>query len=139
MSEEPSDLPERKERTTLWVTIAGGAGAAAIGAVIAGAFNYVSHQYDLDAKVIELGVGILRAPVTEETKPLREWAIDVMGKRAHFYFDEKQRAVLLNQPLPFRSSDWEWEPIRPNALYKWVPIRPANDPDKKPSAPGDGR
>jgi len=77
---------------------------AVIGAAITSWFNYLSHQNDLDAKMIELSVGILRANVTEETIPLRQWAIDVMNKRAKFQFNAEQVAVLLKQPLP--SAGW---------------------------------
>jgi hypothetical protein len=105
MAEEGSE-----KRTALRVAIIGIAGtvlAAVIGAIAtatASRLTYLSHQYDIDAKMIELGIGILRAPVTEETKPLREWAIDVMDKRAKFQFNDAQRAVLMNQSLPFDSS-----------------------------------
>jgi hypothetical protein len=47
-----------------------------LGAIVTGGFNYLSHQGDLDAKMIELSVGILRAEPTPETAPLREWAIE---------------------------------------------------------------
>lgn len=40
-------------------------------------FTYLSRQNDLNAKMIELSISILRADVQEETLPLREWAIDV--------------------------------------------------------------
>jgi hypothetical protein len=97
MAKESSD-----KRTAVWAAFAGVAGAA-IGAGITSGFGYLSHQYDLDAKMIELSVGILRAEVTQETIPLRQWAIDVMDKRANFHFDQEQRAVLLKQPLPFKA------------------------------------
>jgi len=65
-------------------------------------FGYFSHQYDLDAKMIELSIGILRAEPTPETTPLREWAIDVIDKRANFKFNAAQRAALLKRQLPFK-------------------------------------
>src|SRR5262245_52489733 len=96
-------MAERKhlERTALWVALAGIVGAA-FGAAITGIFNYLSHQNDLDAKMIELSVGILRAEPTAETTPLREWAIDVIDKRANFKFNTAQRAALLKRQLPFK-------------------------------------
>ena len=39
------------------------------GALVTGVFGYFSHQYDLDAKMIELSIGILRAEPTPETTP----------------------------------------------------------------------
>jgi hypothetical protein len=76
---------------------------SAIGAaVITGVFNYFSHQGDIDAKMVELSVGVLRAEVTPETKPLREWAIDVIEKRAGFKFKQEEREALLRKELPFK-------------------------------------
>lgn len=89
------------DRSGLSIAVAGVVGAVA-GAVATGIFNYLNHAADIDAKMIELSVGILRAEATPETRPLREWAIDVIGKRAAFNFDEAQKAVLLKQELPFK-------------------------------------
>jgi hypothetical protein len=57
--------------------------------------------------MIELSVGILRSEPTPETTPLREWAIDVIDKRAQFKFNAIQRAVLLKKELPFKGA---WSP-----------------------------
>ena len=71
------------EKSAGWIALAGTIGAIA-GAVVSGLFNYLSHRGDLDAKMIELSVGILRATPTPETKPLR--------------------AALLKQELPFKGA-----------------------------------
>src|SRR5438067_10009858 len=92
------------EKSAGWLALAGTIGAIA-GAVVSGVFNYLNHRGDLDAKMIELSVGILRSTPTPETTPLREWAIDVIDKRARFEFDEAQRAALLKQELPFKGQD----------------------------------
>jgi hypothetical protein len=93
------------------------AGGVVVGAVVTGAVNYLGHQHDLDAKMIELSVGILRAEPTPETAPLREWAIDVIDKRARFSFDAAQRKALLQEQLPFGGSDvigmWDLDPKKP--------------------------
>jgi len=91
------------EKSAGWLALAGTIGAIA-GAVVSGVFNYLSHRGDLDAKMIELSVGILRSTPTPETTPLREWAIDVIDERARFEFDEAQRAALLKQELPFKGA-----------------------------------
>lgn len=142
MVKESSD-----KRTAVWAAFAGVAGAA-IGAGITSGFSYLSHQYDLDAKMIELSVGILRAEVTQETIPLRQWAIDVMDKRANFHFDQEQRAVLLKQPLPFKAVE---APILDGPIlevlrtYGFQPVprwleqelkRRLEEQSKKPTAPG---
>jgi len=102
-------MPKLKEgdRSPWWLAFAGAIGVVA-GASITGAFNYFAHQGDLDVQMIELSVGILRGggggEPTTETTPLREWAIDVIGKRGAFGFNPAQRAVLLKRELPFKDA-----------------------------------
>jgi hypothetical protein len=67
-------MAQQTDRSPLWLALAGVVGAV-VGAGITGGFNYLGHRGDLDAKMIELSVGILRAEPTPETVPLREWAI----------------------------------------------------------------
>jgi hypothetical protein len=98
------------ERSPWWLAVVGASGVA-LGALITGAFNYLSHQNDLDAKMIELSVGILRSDPTAETAPLREWAIDVIDKRAKFSFNAAQRAALLKKQLPFKGGSFTWGPF----------------------------
>jgi len=61
----------------------------------------LSHQGDIDAKIIEISVGVLRAEPTKETMPLRGWGIDVIEKRAGFKFTSEQEAALKNKSLPY--------------------------------------
>jgi hypothetical protein len=96
-------MPSSKAATWL----ASGAAGAIIGGTLTGAFNYLSQRRDLDHKMIELSVSILRAQPTPETEPLREWAIDVIGKREGFQFNNAQRAALLKKELPFKTSEAE--------------------------------
>lgn len=92
--------PKKTDRSTWWLALVGALGVVA-GAFITAIFNFYQHKSDVDAKMIELSIGILRSNPTEETLPLREWAIDVMSKRAGFSFNKAQQAALLNKPLPF--------------------------------------
>jgi hypothetical protein len=97
------------DRSAWWLALAGAIGVVA-GAAITGTFNHLDHKGDFDAKMIELSVGILRAEPTPETIPLREWAIDVINKRAGFNFNPAQQAALLNKPLPFKGAfDSSWD------------------------------
>jgi hypothetical protein len=86
-----------------------GAAGVILAALITGWFNYRSHQNDIDAKMIELSIGILRAEPTPETTPLRQWAVDVMNKRGGASFSEGQRAILLKQELPYKGGG-PWSP-----------------------------
>src|SRR5262245_42680526 len=89
------------DRIAVWIAISGIIGAVG-GAPITASCGYFAHQNDLDAKMIELSIGILRAEPTPETTPLREWAIDVIDKRANFKFNAVQRTTLLYKQLPFK-------------------------------------
>ena len=84
------------DHTSGWLLTGVGLLGVLGGAAINGAFNNYAHQSDLDAKMIELSVGILRSPPTPGI-PLREWAIDVINKRANFSFNQEQRAALLKE------------------------------------------
>jgi hypothetical protein len=44
-------------------------GGGIAGALITAGFNYAAHQNDLDTKMIELSIGILRAEPTPELAP----------------------------------------------------------------------
>jgi len=89
------------DRSGWLIAVVGLAGAVG-GAIATSAFSYLNNKADNDAKMIELSVGILRAKPTDETRPLRQWAIDVIEKRANFQFDDAQKAALLQQELPFK-------------------------------------
>jgi len=83
------------DRSGWLIAVVGLAGAVG-GAIATSAFSYLNNKADNDAKMIELSVGILRAKPTDETRPLRQWAI------ANFQFDDAQKAALLQQELPFK-------------------------------------
>lgn len=73
-----------------------------IGAGLTAWVTLQTNSRDIDAKMIELSVGILRSEVKPETAPLREWAIDILSKRSGYAFSEPQRAALLKKELPFK-------------------------------------
>ena len=51
-------MPDKgTDRSPWWLALAGVVGAV-VGGAITGGFNYLGHQGDLDAKMIELSVGI---------------------------------------------------------------------------------
>jgi hypothetical protein len=95
---------KKGDRSAWWLALVGALGAA-LGAGITGGFSYLGQKGDLDAKMIELSLGILRAKPTPETEPLREWAIAAIQKHGDFTFDDAQKKALLKQPLPFISNN----------------------------------
>ena len=105
MRRSPRAAEPKSDRRSAWVTalvsaLVGALGLVA-GAFITAKFTYESHKSDVDAKMIEISLGILRAPLVAETAPLREWAVTEMEKRAGFTFSDQQRMALLRHPLPY--------------------------------------
>lgn len=87
-----------------WIpTIASGIAGAIVGALATfgtGVLTYWSHQGDVDAKMIEMSVAVLRADPTSATDPLRDWAIEQIEKRANFTFTQAQKQALHKERLP---------------------------------------
>jgi hypothetical protein len=97
------DEAQKADRSAWWIALAGTVGAV-VGTVITGGVDYFDHKGDIDTKMIELSIDILRAQPTPETIPLREWAINTIEKRGDFSFSPEQVAVLRKQQLPHLSS-----------------------------------
>ena len=75
--------------------------AAGIGAA-AGAFALVSAggggiEHQADAKMLEIGVAILRDPARVDDDPMRSWAVKVVEKKSGVSFTDQQRAALLKR------------------------------------------
>jgi hypothetical protein len=79
--------------------------SAVVGALINSGFGYLSHKGDVDARMIELSIGILRAEPTKESASLRDWAIQVINDRSDVKFDDAQKEALRKKELPFKGSD----------------------------------
>jgi hypothetical protein len=119
------------ERSGLGLVVGGAIGGAIVSAialvavaVISGVFGYVGHQSDIDAKMIELSVGILRSEPTQDTQPLRAWAIAEMEKRGA-KFTEEQRRVLLKQELPFKPGAFSTTATTSTTTLQNPPAAPA--------------
>nr|WP_041756359.1 hypothetical protein [Bradyrhizobium sp. ORS 278] len=75
--------------------------AAAIGAA-AGVFVVTSTagggiEHQADAKMLEIGVAILREPARADDDPMRSWAVKVVEKKSGVSFTDPQRAALLKR------------------------------------------
>ncbi len=70
-----------------------------IGSLVTAWFGYIGHSQDLDVKMVEIGIGILRAPADDDIASIRSWALDVIEKKSGFPFTREQREVLLKKPL----------------------------------------
>jgi hypothetical protein len=81
----------------------GGVVGTLLGATVAPLVNYLTNERQMDVKMVEIGLGILRAEPKEDIAAIRGWAIDIIEKSSGRKFTEAQRAVLLKQELPWNS------------------------------------
>ena len=75
--------------------LAAGFGAAAGAFALASAGGGIEHQ--ADAKMLEIGVAILREPARVDDDPMRSWAVKVVEKKSGVSFTDQQRAALLKR------------------------------------------
>jgi hypothetical protein len=88
----------------------------------------------MDVKMVEIGIGILRAPPTEDVTVIRSWAIDVIEKNSGRESTDVQRAALLKQELPY--NDFQPYPSNYNKPVKdRFPLTPKSDDDARPRPP----
>ncbi|CCD86361.1 conserved exported protein of unknown function [Bradyrhizobium sp. ORS 285] len=84
-----------------WKLFVTAALAAAIGAA-AGVFVVTSTagggiEHQADAKMLEIGIAILREPARVDDDPMRSWAVKVVEKKSGVSFTDPQRAALLKR------------------------------------------
>jgi hypothetical protein len=91
-----------KGNKTLWVQIPIAVLALSIAAISA-AFTVTTFRQERNAKLVEIGVSILKADPTKEpdTIQAREWALDLIDANAGgVKFSKKAREELLRKALP---------------------------------------
>jgi hypothetical protein len=84
-------------------TTAGGAGAVGGGiaaAIITGIFGFLPNITNVDPKVTEVAIAVLQTEPEAAPPPLRNWAMNVIDKRATIPFNAEQREALLKTKLP---------------------------------------
>ena len=70
-------------------------------------FSYFTEARGQDIRLVELGIGILRAdPTKEEVAPARGWALDVIEKYSDVTFQREDRLLLLKKPLSTLPVGW---------------------------------
>jgi hypothetical protein len=84
-----------------WKSAVMAAVAAAIGAVagtlVLPSLGGVVPDHQVDSKLLEMSVGILREPAKADDDPIRSWAIKVVEKKSGIAFTDQQRAALLKR------------------------------------------
>jgi hypothetical protein len=80
------------------------AGLAFAGAAISAFYSYTNRNRELDIKLVEIGIGILRAdPKDTGLTSARGWAIQIIEHYSGIAFDDEDRRTLLNKPLIYQS------------------------------------
>src|SRR5262249_7738960 len=67
--------------------------------------NYLTNERQVDVKMLEIGLGILREPPKEDAQTMRAWAIEIIEKSSGRPFSEEQRNLLLHKELAVRPAD----------------------------------
>lgn len=77
------------------------------GGVIVGGIEYLSKDRELDIKMVEIGLSILRSDPSKEGQisPAREWAITLVEKHSGQDFTDEDKRNLLVQPLRITETD----------------------------------
>jgi hypothetical protein len=74
---------------------------ALAGTLASAYFQYSASERASDVRMVEIGIGILRAPVSEDIAVIRGWALDLIEKSSGLKFDSNQRRALLRNSLPY--------------------------------------
>jgi hypothetical protein len=76
----------------------------------------LTKDHELKIRLVEIGIGILRADPKEHLTPAREWAIRVIEGNSNVYFSDEDRNLLLSEPLLYDySSDVGYDTFTPDA------------------------
>ena len=78
---------------------------AFLGSITSAFYTYSNRNRELDIKLVELGIGILRAdPKDTGLTAARGWALQVIEENSRIKFSDEDRAALLQKPLLFKST-----------------------------------
>jgi hypothetical protein len=73
---------------------------ACLGAIVSAFYSYANRNRELDIKLVEVGLSILRAdPKETQTNGAREWAIKIVETYSGQAFSEEAKKELLNRKL----------------------------------------
>jgi hypothetical protein len=105
------------------------AGLALLGSVVSGFYTYTNRNRELDIKLIEIGIGILRAdPKETGLTPARAWAVNVIEQSSQVKFSEADRLGLLQNPLRYTPTVILGSPFPGNPFDVPLPPNPFRPP-----------
>lgn len=85
------------------VAVIAGVIGTLLGATVAPYVNYLTNERQMDVKMVELGIGILREPPKEGIEVMRSWAVDVIEANSKRKFSPQQRQALEKTELPVKT------------------------------------
>jgi hypothetical protein len=74
--------------------------ATLVVAIITVGGQWWNHRAEIDAKMLEIGISILRSQPAQETQALRSWAIDLINKHGDVPLGADAQRELRRSPLP---------------------------------------
>jgi hypothetical protein len=95
--------------------------AAVFGGLITLLGQHLTSSREYDAKMVEIAMGVLRAPPSKDNKDLlgvRTWALKVIERHSGTHFEtQAEREALKNNAVPYTGS-WDLlSPMDPRRRY----------------------
>lgn len=99
---DATEKPRAADATrTAWIA----ATAAVVSALVAlgsAGFSYLNRDRELDIRLVEIGIGILRVdPQKSGVSAARRWAITAIEENSEIKFTPEDKARLLKEPLDY--------------------------------------
>lgn len=132
---EVGSNPQMRFKVTEIVSLTA-AGIACVGAIVSAAvpalYTHTSRNRELDIKLVEIGISILRAdPKETQTNAAREWAIRIIEAHSGQKFSQEAKNELLNKKLTydefFTPSPVEWLSNESGPCSRANPCKSFND------------
>ena len=82
-----------------WVTVVVGVVTAALGAFGASSLEYWTKQREMDIRMVEIAIGILREESNESIRPAREWSVDIVKSHSNVELSDNARRALVDNQL----------------------------------------
>lgn len=122
------------------------AALAFAGSGVSALYTYTSRNRELDIRLVEIGIGVLRAdPKETGIAGARNWAIQVIENSSNIMFSETDKKALLERPLEVRPINFgssirsrrPYAPFQGDHVYLDAPetAEPVPVPVGKPRSP----
>ena len=130
-SKETTSIGSLGRRVTEAIVVA----AIALAGVLGGAwFTLLTKDHELKIKLVEIGIGILRADPKENVTPARRWATEIIQQNSGVPFTEDEKKALLDNKLSYvESYDSTYTPDYGTATYMPSEEKPSRQAPSPPA------